>query len=201
MSDLGTLQPLASKEPKLSPQKTMLGFWIYIMTDCILFASLFASFVVLRHNTWAASSSREIFSLPFVLVETVILLTSSFTMGLALLAARNHHKKEAIAWLLVTFILGAVFLGLEIHEFSSLAHEGNSWRASAFLSSYFTLVGTHGLHIMAGLIWIVVMLWRLSTKGISHLNLKQISLLALFWHFLDVVWIFIFSIVYLMGAI
>ena len=181
-------------------QKTMLGFWIYIMTDCILFASLFASFVVLRHNTWAAKSSSELFSLPFVLVETVILLTSSFTMGLALIAVKNHHKKEALAWLLFTFILGGLFLGLELHEFSSLVSDGNSWRESAFLSSYFTLVGTHGLHITAGLIWIFVTLFRLGSIGINKLTLKQISLLALFWHFLDVVWIFIFSIVYLMGV-
>ena len=187
-------------EVQSNTQKTMLGFWIYIMTDCILFASLFASFVVLRHNTWAASSSQDIFSLPFVLIETVILLTSSFTMGLALLAVKNHHKKEALAWLSLTFLLGALFLGLELHEFSNLVADGNSWRESAFLSSYFTLVGTHGLHITAGLIWIAVTTFRLAKLGIKDITLKQMSLLALFWHFLDVVWIFIFSIVYLMGV-
>ncbi len=176
--------------------KTTLGFWVYIMTDCILFATLFATFIVLRGDT----KSSELFSLPFVLIETLILLTSSFTAGLALLAARHRNRTQVINWLLVTFALGLAFLGMELHEFTNLVHEGNSWRRSGFLSAFFTLVGTHGLHIMTGLLWIGVLITRIARHGLSSVSVRRLALFGLFWHFLDIVWIFIFTIVYLMGA-
>lgn len=182
-------------------QKTVFGFWVYIMTDCVLFASLFATFAVLRHNTYGGPSGQDIFSLPFVLTETLILLTSSFSIGMAWLAAQHKDKRMVLAWMGITFILGLAFLTLEINEFHRLYTEGNSWRRSGFLSSFFTLVGTHGAHITVGLVWMGVMMSRIYTQGLFKTSFRKITMLSLFWHFLDVVWIFIFTIVYLMGVI
>jgi len=181
--------------------KTLLGFWIYLMTDIVLFATLFATFIVLRDKTFGGPDGRELFSLPFVLLETMILLTSSFTAGLGLLAAYQNKKTAVLAWFGLTFALGAAFLGLEIFEFNNLIQEGNSWTSSAFLSAFFTLVGTHGLHITAGLIWMAVVLWRVFKSGLSSPLKHKLSMLSLFWHFLDIIWIFIFTVVYLIGAI
>lgn len=182
-------------------EKTLLGFWLYLMTDCVLFATLFATFAVLRGNTFGGPNGAELFSLPYVLIETLALLTSSFTCGLALLSARLGDRRTALLWFGMTFMLGALFLGLELREFHNLAAEGNSWRRSGFLSSYFTLVGTHGLHIAVGLLWILVMMIRLSRHQLNAATLRRLTMLSMFWHFLDVIWIFIFTIVYLMGAL
>jgi cytochrome o ubiquinol oxidase subunit 3 len=181
--------------------KTLLGFWTYLMTDCVLFASIFATFAVLRHNTFGGPGGEELFSLPFVLAETLILLTSSFSCGLGILFARENKKNLVLLMFGITFLLGASFLSLELNEFHKLAAEGNSWRRSGFLSAFFTLVGTHGAHISAGLIWIGVMMARVWQRGLSEVNIKRLTMLSLFWHFLDIVWIFIFTIVYMMGVI
>jgi cytochrome o ubiquinol oxidase subunit 3 len=178
-------------------EKTLFGFWTYLMTDCVLFAT----FAVLRNNTFGGPGGEELFSLPFVLSETLILLTSSFTCGLGLLYAREHNKNLVFILFSITFLLGAAFLTLELNEFHKLATEGNSWRRSGFLSAFFTLVGTHGAHITAGLIWIAVMMMRVSQKGLNSVNIKRLTMLSMFWHFLDIVWIFIFTIVYMMGVI
>lgn len=187
-------------DKQANTEKTIFGFWVYLMTDCVLFASLFATFVVLRHNTWGGPDGADIFSLGFVLAETLILLTSSLTCGLALLAARQGNKKLVLQMLAVTFVLGLMFLGLELHEFSNLYHEGNSWRRSAFLSSFFALVGTHGFHISIGLIWMGVMMARIYQSTLSASKLMRLTMLSLFWHFLDIIWIFIFTVVYLLGV-
>lgn len=181
--------------------KTLFGFWVYLMTDIVLFSTLFATFIVLRDNTFGGPDGRELFSLPFVLAETMILLTSSFTAGLGLLSARGGKTRHALAWFGATFLLGVVFLGLEISEFRNLYSEGHSWQASAFLSSFFTLVGTHGLHITAGLIWMVSMAIQVMRRGLTVPVIRRLTMLSLFWHFLDIIWIFIFTVVYLMGAI
>lgn len=181
--------------------KTIFGFWTYLMTDCVLFASLFASYAVLHSNTFGGPNGHELFSLPYVLAETLILLTSSFSCGLAVLAAQRQNKQQVMLWLAVTFLLGAAFLGLELSEFHKLANEGNSWRRSGFLSAFFTLVGTHGLHITIGLTWMATFMVQLYRKGFTGSAIKRLTLLSLFWHFLDVIWIFIFTIVYLFGAI
>jgi cytochrome o ubiquinol oxidase subunit III len=178
-----------------------LGFWIYLMTDCLLFAGLFATYIVLRESTYGGPGGRELFDMPLVLTETLILLTSSFTCGLAMLAARNGRKMQAIAGLVVTFLLGAAFLTLELSEFTKLAGEGYGWQASAFLSAFFTLVGTHGLHIAIGLLWILVMMWQLVSRGLTTGISRRLGMFGLFWHFLDIIWIFIFTIVYLMGVL
>lgn len=182
-------------------QKTQLGFWIYLMTDCILFGSVFATYVVLRGGTNGGPSGAELFDLPFVMTETVILLLSSLTCGLALLLARHGKTRVAIGLLIATLLLGASFLAMELVEFSQLIGEGNDWRASAFLSAFFTLVGMHGAHIAVGLIWLLVLTLRLVWQGSDVHLLRRLSLGVMFWHFLDVVWIFIFTIVYFMGVI
>ena len=183
-----------------SEEKTVFGFWIYILTDCMLFASLFATFIVLRNNTAGGHPSSELFSLPFVLTETLILLTSSYFCGLAILAMRRRNKDALIKWLILTGALGLAFLGLELYEFNNLVQEGNGWQRSAFLSAFFTLVGTHGLHITSGLIWVSVLVVQILKKGITAPVARRVTLFSLFWHFLDIVWIFIFTLVYLLGA-
>jgi cytochrome o ubiquinol oxidase subunit 3 len=184
-----------------SSNKTIFGFWVYLMTDCVLFASLFATFAVLRNNTYGGQPGKELFSPQFVLTETLILLVSSFTCGLALLAAHHRNKRAVLAWFSVTFLLGVAFLTMELTEFHHLVQEGNSWRRSGFLSSFFTLVGTHGAHILTGLIWMAVMMAQVARRGLGSSVVRRLTLLSLFWHFLDLVWIFIFTIVYMLGAI
>lgn len=179
--------------------RTTFGFWVYLMTDCILFASLFATFVVLRTATADGPSGREIFDMPMVLAETVILLTSSFTVGLMLISMKARNIRNMVIFLSLTYVLGVAFLTIELSEFIHLIGEGHSWQQSAFLSAFFTLVGTHGLHILVGLIWLLVMTVVLVRRGLSEKLTRQLTLFALFWHFLDLVWIFIFTIVYLMG--
>lgn len=178
----------------------VLGFWIYLMTDCVLFASLFATYIVLREGMHGGTMGGELFDMPFVLAETLLLLTSSFVCGLAVLAARAGKKQLTLVWLAITFLLGAGFLALELTEFTKLASEGHGWWTSAFFSAFFTLVGTHGLHIAVGLLWIVVMMWQLMRRGFTVGVTRRLALFSLFWHFLDIIWIFIFTIVYLMGV-
>ncbi|HWZ65437.1 MAG TPA: cytochrome o ubiquinol oxidase subunit III [Patescibacteria group bacterium] len=194
------MNSLASDQVMTKNDKTVLGFWIYLMTDVILFATLFATYAVLRNNTFGGPSGKDLFNMPFVLTETLILLTSSFVCGLSVLAARRGSKNQAQMWLSLTFLLGMVFILMEISEFHRLIVDGNSWQRSGFLSAFFTLVGTHGAHITVGLIWLVVLRWQMFTKGFTDSTLRRLTLFSLFWHFLDVVWIFIFSIVYLMGV-
>lgn len=170
------------------------------MTDLVLFATLFATYGVLRNNIANGPSGKDIFDMPFVLVETMLLLTSSFTAGLAMIALHRRQAKTMVMLLLATFALGAGFLGMELYEFNHLVHEGHSWRESAFLSAFFTLVGTHGLHILVGLVWLSVLFGQLIKKGITEHTERRLLLFSMFWHFLDIVWIFIFTFVYLVGV-
>lgn len=177
--------------------KTIFGFWVYLMTDLIMFAALFATYAVLRNNTFGGPGGEKLFSLPLALTETLILLTSSFTCGLAMLAVNRSEKKQTLVLFGITFLLGLSFLGFELSEFGKLVSEGHTWQSNAFLSSFFTLVGTHGLHITVGLLWMaisMVMIWK---RGLTSAVSNKLARLALFWHFLDIVWIFIFTIVYL----
>lgn len=181
--------------------KTIFGFWVYLMTDCVLFASLFATYAVLQNNTYGGPSGAELFSMPFVLTETLILLTSSFTAGLAIVAMHAKRRSLVLLALAATFVLGAAFLTMEISEFAHLVAEGNSWQRSGFLSAFFTLVATHGLHITVGLLWLLVVFVQVMRNGLSPSSIQRLTLFSLFWHFLDVIWIFIFTIVYMMGVI
>jgi len=187
-------------EEKALLNRTSIGFWLYLMTDCILFASLFATYAVLRNATAGGPSGNEIFEMPLVLAETIILLTSSFTCGIALIAMKSRNVRMMIIAMAATFVLGAAFLAIEIGEFAKLISEGHGPQQSAFLSAFFTLVGTHGLHIFIGLLWLVTMVVVLARTGLTNKWIRQMTLFGLFWHFLDLVWIFIFTIVYLMGV-
>jgi cytochrome o ubiquinol oxidase subunit 3 len=178
-------------------EKSIFGFWVYLMTDLIMFAALFAVFAVLRDNTFGGPGARELLSLPFVLLETLILLSSSFTCGLAILGATHGDKKQTYIWFGITILLGLSFLGMELSEFSHLIAEGHSPQSSAFLSAFFTLVGTHGAHIFFGLLWMIVSLVMVAKRGLTEAMVDKLVRLGLFWHFLDIVWIFIFTIVYL----
>jgi cytochrome o ubiquinol oxidase subunit 3 len=181
--------------------RVTLGFWTYLMTDCLLFASLFATYAVLKGNTFGGPSSKDLFSLKTAFIETMVLLLSSATCGFAILSSIKDKKNHAVAWLAITCLLGLTFLTLELTEFHSLVQEGNSWTRSAFLSSFFGLVGTHGLHVFFGLIWAFVMIGQLSSVGITLDTFRRLVLFGMFWHFLDLVWIFIFTFVYLFGVI
>lgn len=188
----------ASELSEISDSKTF-GFWIYLMTDLIIFAALFACFLVLHGNTFGGPTAKDLFYLPSVLAETIILLASSFTCSLGMMSVYQKQKKWAIFWFMVTFCLGIAFLFLEISEFIEFIDKGASWRRSAFLSSFFTLVGTHGLHISVGLLWMVVMMFRIHLRPLNHHSISRIFRMSLFWHFLDFVWIFIFTVVYGIG--
>jgi len=177
------------------------GFWIYIMTDCVLFATLFAAYSVLEGATFSGPTLKQLISLPYVLTETMCLLASSFTYGLVMLSIYKHKRNFALFWLTLTFFLGLSFVGLEVHEFIHLYSDGHSWHVSAALSAFFTLVGTHGTHVSIGLIWMALMICQLAKYGVTPQINKRLTYLGLFWHFLDIVWIFVFTIVYLMGAI
>ena len=182
-------------------QTDVFGFWVYILSDCVLFATLFAAYVVLHTNTYGEPGIKELASMPYVLVETLLLLASSFTYGIAMLALYKDVRSSVIFWLLITFMCGAGFVGMELNEFIHMALEGHSWQASAALSSFFTLVGTHGLHVTMGLLWMLTMIFKLSQYNITPAISKRLVYLGLFWHFLDIVWIFVFTVVYLMGVI
>lgn len=169
------------------------------MTDLLMFAILFAVYAVLHGNTLGGESGKDLFSLPLALTETIILLTSSFTCGIAMIAARQRRKNQTLLWFGVTFMLGLAFLCIELYEFAEFIHEGHTMQANAFLSSFFTLVGTHGLHIFSGLLWMGITLIYIIKRGLNDHMVRKLGLLSLFWHFLDIVWIFIFTFVY-MGA-
>ena len=181
--------------------KSVFGFWIYIMSDCVLFATLFAVYAVFQKNTFGGPGAHELFSLSFVFVETMLLLISSFTFGLAMLSRNSGDVSKVTRWLWVTFLFGLGFIIMELYEFHELYMEGHTWMNSAFLSSFFVLVGTHGLHVTMGLIWIVSMIFQLKKHGATPVTKTKLTYLGLFWHFLDIVWIFVFSVVYLMGAV
>lgn len=180
--------------------KTLFGFWVYLMTDCILFSVLFATYAVLHNNTFGGPTSKDLFDINYALGETLVLLISSFTCGLGMISAYRKRKPWVLFWFGCTFLLGATFIGMELNEFSSFIEAGNSWRKSGFLSAFFTLVGTHGTHISIGLLWMAVLMVQVLRRGITSHTFRRLSCLRLFWHFLDVVWIFIFSIVYLLGV-
>lgn len=181
--------------------KTIFGFWLYIMSDCILFASIFSVYAVLCDNTANSATGKDIFTLPFVFIETCCLLLSSLTYGIATIYVKTLNTKQTILWISITFILGALFINMEIYEFYHLIQTGYGPHNSAFLSSFFVLVGTHGVHVVIGLIWILVMLIHILLQGMTSINQVRLKCLSIFWHFLDIIWICVFTEVYLMGMI
>ncbi len=182
---------------------TTFGFWIYIMSDCLLFATLFAVYAVMSagNSFGSAIQPKELFGLEFVFIETMLLLVSSFTFGMAMLGANAKSMARMKFWLIITFALGASFLGMELYEFHHFAGEGATPQASGYWTSFFSLVGTHGLHVFAGLCWLVVMVFHFKREGFSKKNMVRLSCLSLFWHFLDIIWVCVFSFVYLAGVL
>ena len=180
---------------------TMFGFWLYLMSDCLIFAILFACYAVLGHSYAAGPSGADLFELPVVATNTAFLLFSSITYGFAMIQMQNGRKAGVIGWLAVTGLLGLAFLGLELNEFAHLIAEGAGPQRSAFLSSFFTLVGTHGLHVTFGIVWLVTLMVQVGKLGLTHANRRRLICLSMFWHFLDVVWIGVFTFVYLMGSL
>jgi cytochrome o ubiquinol oxidase subunit 3 len=177
------------------------GFWLFLITDCILFGTLFATYVVLQGNTNGGPTPEHLFQMPGIIASTFILLTSSFTSGLAVLAMHAGKTRQLISWLAVTALLGAAFIALEVTEFVNMIyHEGATIGTSAFLSAFYTLVGTHGLHVSLGLIWMIGLMIQLRKRGITTVTKRKVEVISLYWHFLDVVWIFVFTVVYLMGV-
>ena len=177
------------------------GFWLYLMSDAIIFALLFATYVVMAPNHAGGPTGKDVFSLGRAFAETMLLLCSSITFGFATVAVRLGNQRVGLNWLAVTFVLGAGFLALEISEFTGMYQQGAGPQRSGFLSAFFTLVGTHGLHVSMGLIWIVIMSIQVLMKGLTEPVVSRLFRLGLFWHFLDIVWVGIFSIVYLPGVL
>jgi len=180
---------------------TLLGFWIYLMSDCLIFAVLFATYGVLSNNYAGGPEPKELFDLSLVAVNTTMLLLSSITYGFAMLSSYRKSVAATQLWLVVTGLFGAAFLSIELYEFAHMIHEGAGPQRSAFLSAFFTLVGTHGLHVTFGIVWLITLMIQVGKHGLTKANARRLACLSLFWHFLDVIWIGVFTFVYLMGML
>lgn len=187
----------------LEGKNKFLGFWLFLGGETVLFASLFATYLALKNRgpSGMEFTTQELFELPLVFIMTMLLLTSSLTSVYAMYHMKNYNFKAMQAWLAVTVLLGAAFLGFEIYEFNHYVHLGFTYNQSAFSSAFFTLVGTHGLHVLIGLGWITLLMLRNSKRGFNLYNAPKFYVASLYWHFIDVVWVFIFTVVYLMGVI
>jgi cytochrome o ubiquinol oxidase subunit 3 len=211
MSDIATTMPADDGPPQAlafheaqdhHPENgTLLGFWIYLMSDCLVFACLFAAYGVLGREYAGGPTGREVLELPTVALNTTLLLLSSITYGFAVLEMQRDRRNPMLAWLIITGLLGAGFLTIELREFAHLISIGAGPQRSAFLSSFFTLVGTHGLHVTCGILWLIVLMIQVLKKGLIPANKRRLMCLSMFWHFLDVVWVGVFSFVYLMGVL
>lgn len=180
---------------------TMLGFWLYLMSDCLIFAVLFAMYGVVGGNYAAGPAPKDLFDLKLVAINTAMLLFSSITYGFAMLEMQQDRRNGTLLWLAITGAFGLAFVGIELYEFHHLLHEGAGPQRSAFLSAFFTLVGTHGLHVSFGIVWLVVLMTQVRQWGLTAPNRRRLACLSLFWHFLDLIWIGVFTFVYLMGAL
>jgi cytochrome o ubiquinol oxidase subunit 3 len=177
------------------------GFWLFVLSDMVLFSALFATYASLAHATDGGPTSNQLFDRNLVAIETMALLLSSFTCGLAMITAKRDNMVWTQIWLLVTGLLGAVFLSIEIYEFAKMVGEGAGPQRSAFLSSFFTLVGCHGAHVTAGLLWLGTMMAQIWAKGFREHIMRRLLCFSVFWHALDIIWVAIFTIVYLIGTL
>jgi cytochrome o ubiquinol oxidase subunit 3 len=199
----GTTAPIFYQEEEHAHGEggTLFGFWLYLMSDCLLFAVLFATYGVLGRNYAAGPSAADLFDLRIVALNTALLLLSSLTYGLAMLEMDQDRVRGTLGWLAITGLFGAAFIGIELYEFAHLIREGATPQRSAFLSSFFVLVGTHGLHVTFGIVWLVTLMAQVRLRGLIAENQRRLMCLSMFWHFLDVVWIGVFTFVYLMGVL
>jgi cytochrome o ubiquinol oxidase subunit 3 len=193
---------LAANEAGPAPKRIVVayGFWIFLLSDIVMFSALFAAYAVLVRATAGGPGGAQLFSQSSVAVETVCLLVSSYTCGMMSLAVGSRRRAATYFFAAVTFVLGAVFLTLEIREFAGMIVSGANPQRSAFLSAFFTLVGCHGMHVAAGLIWLAVMMTQVEVKGFRATVERRLLCFALFWHTLDIVWVWLFTVVYLMGV-
>jgi cytochrome o ubiquinol oxidase subunit 3 len=193
----------AHREPQGSDvhEQRALGFWLYLMSDAAIFALLFMTYGIMVGNTAGGPSGKALFNLNNAALETALLLVSSTTFGFASLASKGGNRSAVLSWLLVTFVLGAGFVFLEIREFLGMIRAGAGPDRSGFLSAFFTLVGTHGTHVSVGLIWILILGGQVLFKGLTLPVTSRLFRLGLFWHFLDIAWVGIFSVVYLPGLL
>jgi len=193
--------PFLAKADHHPENGTLLGFWLYLMSDCLVFACLFATYGVLGRSYAGGAGGAQLFELPLVALNTSLLLLSSITYGFAMLEMQRRRVGATLLWLAITGLFGLGFLGVELYEFAHLIAEGNGPERSAFLSSFFALVGTHGLHVTFGIIWLVTLMAQVGRHGLITENRRRLACLSMFWHFLDVVWIGVFTFVYLMGVL
>jgi len=193
--------PFLAKADHHPENGTLLGFWLYLMSDCLIFACLFATYGVLGRSYAGGAGGAQLFELPLVALNTSLLLLSSITYGFAMLEMQRRRVGATLLWLAITGLFGLGFLGVELYEFAHLIAEGNGPQRSAFLSSFFALVGTHGLHVTFGIVWLVTLMAQVGRHGLIAENRRRLACLSMFWHFLDVVWIGVFTFVYLMGVL
>lgn len=193
--------PHEPEKATLEGRNKILGFWLFLGGETVLFGTLFAVFLALRDQVLGGPTANELFQLPLVAAATAILLTSSLTSVFAIHALHTHRVKALINWLIVTVVLGLAFLGLEIYEFYHYVHEGHGFTTSAFSSSFYTLVGFHGAHVALGIVWISLIIGQLMKNGLNTTTAPKVYVAGMYWHFIDVVWVFIFTVVYLMGKV
>jgi len=193
--------PEEPEKATLEGKNKILGFWLFLGGETVLFGTLFATFLALRDQVNGGPTSQQLFQMDIVAWATILLLTSSLTSVMSILAMHKHNLKQMQAWLTVTVILGLGFLGLEIYEFWHYVHEGHKISTSAFGSAFYTLVGFHGGHVLFGILWIVTLQLQAVKKGLTVVTAPKFYVASLYWHFVDVVWVFIFTVVYLMGMI
>lgn len=193
--------PAEPEKATLEGKNKLLGFWLFLGGEMVLFGTLFATYLTLRHGTAGGISAEHLFKLEVVALSTFILLTSSLTSVFAMIAMHRHKLKALLGWLVVTVLLGLAFLGLEIYEFVEYVHEGHTFSANAFATSFYTLVGFHGAHVAFGILWITLLILQGLKKGLTVVTAPKFYVASLYWHFIDVVWVFIFTVVYLMGKV
>ena len=182
-------------------ENKLFGFWIYLMSDLVIFAVLFATFATMATSFAGGPGPKQLFNLPYLFVETMFLLISSWTYGLSMIGVQNQKKNAVLSLLAITFLLGLGFVIMEVTEFHQMILDGNGPDRSSFLSAFFTLVGTHGLHVSFGLLWMVVLMVQVAQKGLTASVRSRLMRLSLFWHFLDVIWVGVFTFVYLLGMV
>lgn len=193
--------PADLEKATLEGRNKIIGFWLFLGGESVIFGSLFAAYITLKNQVLDGPTAQELFQLPMVALATFILLTSSMTSVMAVQALHRQNKSGIQLWLSITVLLGLAFLGLEIFEFKEYVAEGHGFTTSAFSSAFYALVGFHGAHVLFGIVWIGLLIAQLAKKGLTVVTAPKIYIASLYWHFVDLVWVFIFTVVYLMGKV